>query len=123
MALDDGDREQIIRSAIKAATDKNIKLSIQTWGVFWSEKDGRWIPKKDQKCCALSCVILECQDKLPRKTDWREYTIRAILECNVQWIESFLRGFDGYPRCKYEYEFAYELGLLLQEELINGKDS
>ncbi len=117
----DGDREQLIRSAVKGATNKGIQLTAQTWGVVWSKKDKRWVPKSDQKCCALSCVILEYQDNLARRLiDWREYTLQTLLDCNANWIASFISGFDGHAIGEGSYGFSYELGLILRDELTSG---
>src|SRR5271170_6972350 len=111
MPLTDGDRETIIRDAIKIASDKNIKLSIQAWGIEFSEKKERWIPKKDQKCCALGCVLLEYQNKLNLRStrDWRSLSIETILECDTEWVRSFQRGFDGYNRTDTDQD-SYDLG-------------
>jgi hypothetical protein len=119
--FNDGDREEIIRNAIKSATDKNIKLCIQSWGIEWSDKKERWLPKKDQKCCALGCVVLECQDKLTLKNigDWRSLALENILQCGAEWIQMFQRGFDGYPRADIDQNaFPYDLGFMLRDELV-----
>lgn len=119
MPLNDGDRETLIRAAIKSATDKNITLSIQSWGIEFSEKKERWVPKKEQRCCALGCVILECQDKLNLKSmrDWRSISIERILECDTEWVRSFQKGFDGYPRTDSDQD-SYDLGFMLKDELV-----
>ena len=120
--INDGDREQIIRDAIKSAQAKGIALRLQGWGVVWHDKKG-WIPNKQNSCCALGCVLLEGQDKIQRKLNWRSWTIETILGCDADWIRSFQRGFDRYERVKSDDGmFAYDLGMLLSEELI-GKDA
>lgn len=121
MIRTDGEREEIIRLAVAKAKDKNLKLSICSWGVEWSKTKDQWVPQKNQKCCALSCVILEYQDTLPRKLDWRAWTIESILGCDSDWISSFIRGFDGYPKTVYDGPtFAYDLGFLLSDELVRN---
>jgi hypothetical protein len=118
--MNDGDREELIRTAIKSAVAKGITLSIQTWGVVWDGKNKTWAAKKDQKCCALGCVMLEFQDKLPRKVDWRNWTVETILECDTVWVRSFQKGFDRYEKSELDATtFAYDLGFLLSEELID----
>src|SRR5258708_317151 len=55
----DGDREQLIRSAVKRATNKGIQLKTQKWGGVLLKKDKSWVPKSDQKSFAFFFVILE----------------------------------------------------------------
>ena len=115
----DGDREEIIRNAIKSATDNNIVLCIRSWGITWSDNKERWVPKKDQKCCALSCVVLEYQDSVKNVGDWRSLTLETLLKCDTEWIRMFQRGFDGYPRTDADQNaFPYDLGFMLRDELV-----
>ena len=119
--LTDGEREQIIRDAIKTITAKGIKLGIQSWGIEWKPTKGKehWAPKKDQTCCALACVLLADQEKIPKHlVSERGYSIEKLLGTDTNWVRSFQKGFDGYPKSEYDREeFAYELGVMLREEL------
>jgi hypothetical protein len=113
------ERKIIIRDAITKSQKKNIKLSNQTWGIFWDKKNYRWsIDKKNACCCALSCVVLEYQNKLNRKVSHKEYMIETILEVELSWIRSFIRGFDGFEKCEMDAD-AYDLGLSLRDGLVN----
>jgi hypothetical protein len=119
--MNDGDREQIIRTAIKSAQAKGITLSKQTWGIVWHDKKG-WIQNKSNCCCAIGCVILELQDTIKRKLDWRQWTAETILDCDCEWVRSFQRGFDGQPKTELDANsFSYDLGMLICEELV-GKN-
>lgn len=116
MAMNDGEREAIIRASIAACKIKGIKLAHSTWGIHWNDKKSRWLPKGN--CCALACVILEQQDN-QRRLDWRAWTIEKILDVDGQWIMNFQRGFDGYDKSMYDNgSLAYELGNMLREEMI-----
>ena len=120
--MNDGDREQIIREAIITITAKGVKLGIQSWGIEFKKVKGKeqWIAKKDANCCALACVLLAKQDVIPSHViDWRSYSIEKILETDTNWVRSFQKGFDGYPKSEYDQEeFAYELGAMIREELV-----
>jgi hypothetical protein len=120
--MNDGEREQIIRDAIKTITANGVKLGIQSWGIELKKIKGKeqWVPKKDANCCALACVMLAKQNVIPAHlTNWRSYSIEKILETNVNWVRSFQKGFDGYPKSEYDQEdFAYELGVMIREELV-----
>jgi hypothetical protein len=120
--LTDGEREQIIRDAIKTITAKGIKLGIQSWGIEWKPTKGKehWESKKDQTCCALACVLLANQKELPKNvSNWRSFSIEKLLDTNTSWIMSFQKGFDGYSKSEFDQEeFAYELGVMIREELV-----
>lgn len=118
MSLSDGDREQIIRTAIHACQVKGIGLYHSGWGIYWNQSKKRWAPKHPA-CCALACVILEYQDKLPRKLDWRNWTLENILNVESEWVRNFQLGFDGYDKSAYDDgSFAYELGKLFRQEYL-----
>lgn len=120
MSYDDANREAVIRASIKSATDKNITLSVQTYGVEWSKTKERWQPKKDQKCCPLGCILLEHQDAVKNIGDWRNLAIATILQCDTDWLQMFQRGFDGYPRNDVDQNaFPYDLGFMLRCELLS----
>jgi len=120
--MNDGEREQIIRNAITAITASGIKLGIQSWGIEWKSTKGkeRWVAKKNESCCALACVLLANQKELPNNmSSWRNFSIEKLLDTNTNWIRSFQKGFDGYPKTEYDQEeFAYELGVMVREELV-----
>jgi hypothetical protein len=119
MTLSAENRELLIRDSIRKAQKQNITLQASNWGIEWSKPKERWVPKKDQGCCALGCVILENQDKLS-KHNWRQWTVETILETNSEWVRNFQLGFDGFKKSEYDDgTFAYELGALLRDELIN----
>lgn len=117
--MNDGDRERIIRDAVQLAISKNIRIVRSSWGIEWSKSKERWVVKKDQRCCALGCVILELQNKVPLSNvrDWRSLTIETLLHCDTEWIRSFQRGFDKHSKLISD-DFAYELGLLMGDELV-----
>jgi len=110
------DKEVIIRSSIENSINKGIELVHSTWGVEWSKTKKCWLPTKDKKCCALACVILENQDKLSRKIDWRGWTIEAILDVDVEWVRRFNFGFDGFE--DERDDFPFYLGRILRKEFI-----
>lgn len=120
--MEDSDRETLIRDAIKSASDKNIKLTAGAWGIEWLDKKARWAPKKDQRCCALGCLVLECQDKFSNATarGWRSFLIETLLECDSNWIANFRRGFDGYERADENMNaFPYDIGFILRQNIAN----
>jgi hypothetical protein len=80
--MNDGDREQIIRDAIKTITANGIKLGIQSWGIEFKKIKGKeqWVAKKDANCCALACVLLAKQNTIQsHMIDWRNFSIQKIL--------------------------------------------
>jgi hypothetical protein len=116
MSLSNEERENLIRTSIKACQAKGIGLIYCTWGIEWSKKKTRWIPKSPA-CCALGCTILECQDRLPRNLDWRKWTIEKILDVKGEWVRNFQLGFDGYEKSVCDDgSLAYELGNKLRKE-------
>lgn len=118
-AMINGEREELIRAAIKKCLDKGVKLGIQCWGLYWNKTKKRYEPRKDATCCALSCVLLANQDTLrENEIGWRAFSLRKLLETDEHWIHSFQQGFDAYSMTKLDDEDAYMLGKLMREEFL-----
>ena|SRR3984885_11305019 len=120
--MNDGEREQLIRASIKTIASYGIPLGIQSWGLnYKTTKDKQhWEHRKGQTCCALACVLLAHQETIPMHLrDIRSYSVETILETDANWVRAFQKGFDGYPKSEWDkHDFAYELGMMLREELV-----
>jgi hypothetical protein len=116
--MNDNQREEMIRSAIKTMASKGIQLASQTWGIVWDRKSERFAPQKSFKCCALGCVLLSEQEKQERITDWKSLHLESILNVNTDWIRDFQSGFDGHQKANTHDNGAFELGLLLRAEIV-----
>jgi hypothetical protein len=117
--MTDAEREELIRVSINACLAKGVKLGIQSWGLDWVKSKEKWAPKKNNTCCALSCVLLVNQDKLKENfVGWRDHSIQKLLGVDADWVHSFQHGFDGYQMTDYDDESPYMLGALLRKELV-----
>lgn len=117
MSLTDKDRESIIRVSVDNVRAVGFEITIQSWGIKYSDKKHLWEIPKNTKCCPLACVVLNHQRKFKHIPEWKEYIAETVLETDSIWIDSFKRGFDGHSN-KCCNDAAFELGKLLATDLF-----
>jgi hypothetical protein len=118
--MTDEEKESLICSAMISAQKKGIKISNQAWNIEWDDKKRIWEYTKVKKSCALGCIVVEYQNIV--KTNSKILNVKEILKVNFDWVGSFNRGFDGYPKTSFDETIsAFDIGIKLKNKFIQEK--
>lgn len=114
------DIESQIREALDSYVAKGGKLTSGMWGTLFDPMSSSWfVVKKDEGCCALSTLLLSKQ-LLPINiyTPSHTGTIADFLGVTIQWVDSFIAGWDSAGESVDNQ--AFRLGRDLYREYDRG---